>query len=596
MGDILKKCGGLPLAIVSIASVLVGYKSPGSKDKWDRVCKSLGSQMERHPTLEGMKHIVTVSYNHLPYELKGCMMYFSIFPEDYVIRKDRLLNRWMAEGLVHEKRGLTLWEVAESYLDKLLSKNMIEEAGHLEGLAWKQQTYRMHDMLHEVMVSKSLEANFLSLHGGQHKGMSCGKIRRLSIHADVDGTKRNDVDYGGENDYLDMQHIRSLSMFHLRGQHKLLKNLGSFVLLRVLDLEDCEGVTNKHVRYACNLYLLRLLSLRGTNITKVPWQIENLEHLQTLDLDYTLLTELPETITKLEKLEHIRFSNRDDFWGTMWTIPRGISKMKALRVLRRVTLGNEDTDAAQEVGELEQLQVFVVSLDDRKAIVDEDVLRNLALSLSKMCSLRWLWIGHRRSDNNNSKQKQVLNFLHHLPAPPRLLQTLWITGDVDGLPGWIGSLTHLVTFTILDTTLAGDQLFGILCKLPNLKSLYVTWTRHGDGERDDELVARSSHRFPMLRGVILGGCLPNVIRFEGGSMSTLETLELRFDYRSTHVTERSIVGMEQLTNLKKVTLDGNKDNPALIHAVELLKADGSGGGRLSTRSKNNEFQVAVKYR
>ena len=146
----------------------------------------------------------------------------------------------------------------------------------------------------------------------------------------------------------------------------------------------------------------------------------------------------------------------------------------------------------------------------------------------------------------------------------------------------------------MDTTLAGDQLFGILCKLPNLKSLYVTWTRHGDGERDDELVARSSHRFPMLRGVILGGCLPNVIRFEGGSMSTLENLELRFDCRSTHVTERSIVGIEKLTNLKKVTLDGNKDNPALIHAVELLKADGS-AGRLSARSKN-ELQVEVKRR
>jgi len=242
------------------------------------------------------------------------------------------------------------------------------------------------------------------------------------------------------------------------------------------------------------------------------------------------------------------------------------------------------------VGELEQLQVFVVSLEDRKAIVDEDVLKKLALSISKMCSLRWLWIGHRRSDNNNSKQKQVPNFLHHLPAPPRLLQTLWITGDVDRLPGWIGSLTHLVTFTILDTTLGGYQLLGVVCKLPNLKSLYVTWTRYGDGE----LVARSSHRFPVLRGVILGGCLPKPIRFEGGSMSTLENLELRFDCRSTHVTERSIVGIEKLTNWKKVTLDGNKDNPALIHAVELLKADGS-AGRLSARSKN-ELQVEVKRR
>ncbi|XP_066395821.1 disease resistance protein Pik-2-like [Miscanthus floridulus] len=135
MGDILKKCGGLPLAIVSIASVLVGYKSLGSKDKWDRVCKSIGSHMENHPTLEGMKHIVILSYNHLPHELKGCMMYFSIFLEDYVIRKERLLNRWMAEGLIHLKRGLTMWEVAESYLDELLSRNMIEEAGHFGGYA-----------------------------------------------------------------------------------------------------------------------------------------------------------------------------------------------------------------------------------------------------------------------------------------------------------------------------------------------------------------------------------------------------------------------------------------------------------------------------
>lgn len=48
------------MAIVSIASVLVGYKSLGSKDKWDIICKSIGSQMERHPTLEGIDE----SYSH----------------------------------------------------------------------------------------------------------------------------------------------------------------------------------------------------------------------------------------------------------------------------------------------------------------------------------------------------------------------------------------------------------------------------------------------------------------------------------------------------------------------------------------------------
>jgi disease resistance protein RPM1 len=45
-----------------------------------------------------MKQIVTVSYNHLHYYLKGCMMYLSIFPEDYAVGKNRLLNRWIQKG------------------------------------------------------------------------------------------------------------------------------------------------------------------------------------------------------------------------------------------------------------------------------------------------------------------------------------------------------------------------------------------------------------------------------------------------------------------------------------------------------------------
>nr|CAB3452082.1 unnamed protein product [Digitaria exilis] len=123
---ILRRCAGLPLAIVSIANVLAGYTSAENKYKWESIYNSMGSQMESNPTLEGMKQIITLSYNHLSHELKSCMLYLSIFPEDYEIDKHRLLCRWIAEGLVMERRGLTLMEVAESYLDELVSRNMIE--------------------------------------------------------------------------------------------------------------------------------------------------------------------------------------------------------------------------------------------------------------------------------------------------------------------------------------------------------------------------------------------------------------------------------------------------------------------------------------
>ena len=72
-------------------------------------------------------------------------------------------------------------------------------------------------------------------------------------------------------------------------------------------------------------------------------------------------------------------------------------------------------------------------------------------------------------------------------------------------------------------------------------------------------------------------------------MAMLEMLELRFDFRSSHMAERSIVGIEHLTNLKKVMLDCPGDYHALVDTVlEQMKAE-------NDRRWSNQFQIAVKY-
>jgi len=48
---ILKKCGGLPLAIISISSLLANR--PKIKDEWERVSRSIGSALEKKPKLGG---------------------------------------------------------------------------------------------------------------------------------------------------------------------------------------------------------------------------------------------------------------------------------------------------------------------------------------------------------------------------------------------------------------------------------------------------------------------------------------------------------------------------------------------------------------
>ncbi|KAF8713481.1 hypothetical protein HU200_028258 [Digitaria exilis] len=320
MDKILTKCSGIPLAIVSVANILAGYTS---KDKWERVCKSMGSEMVAHPSLEGMRHIVGLSYNHLPHELKRCMVYLSIFPEDYEIEKDRLVSRCIAEGLVPEKRGCTLTEVAETYLDELVSRNMVVR--RFDEYDMNVEWYRVHDVLLEVMVSKSLESNFVSLLGEQYAGVSYDdRIRRLSIQG---SSSSLGIERG-----MEVKHVRSLSMFQLQEGHKLLDNLDKFVLLRVLDLEGCKGVTDQHVLHACKLYLLRFLSFKGSmdvtdhdleeigkllprlkflslrgcrRIKHLPDSFGGLRQLPTLDVRHTSVVMLPPAIFQIEKLQYI---------------------------------------------------------------------------------------------------------------------------------------------------------------------------------------------------------------------------------------------------------------------------------------------------
>jgi disease resistance protein RPM1 len=176
----------------------------------------------------------------------------------------------------------------------------------------------------------------------------------------------------------------------------------------------------------------------------------------------------------------------------------------------------------------------------------------------------------------------TLDYLIMLPAPPPLLRFLSISGNIAQLPDWVGSLTYLVEFAISRTKIAGDELFGILSKAPNLKSVLFGnsfYTGH-------QLVARTTHNFPALKVMRVPSCdkWPKVFEFEEGSMTRLETLEVNFGGH----TEKSIVGIEHLTNLKKVQLSGARGNPALDLALEQIKAE-------SDRRPEGRFTVRVEY-
>ncbi|KAL7166630.1 hypothetical protein ACSBR2_037323 [Camellia fascicularis] len=120
--SILRRCEGLPLAIVVISGLLVS-KDQGSVDEWELVNRCLGAEVE----VSYLKKILLLSYNDLPYYLKSCLLYLSSFPEDHLIDWMSTIRLWIAEGFVEVKElGKTLEEVAEAYLYELLNRSLIQ--------------------------------------------------------------------------------------------------------------------------------------------------------------------------------------------------------------------------------------------------------------------------------------------------------------------------------------------------------------------------------------------------------------------------------------------------------------------------------------
>ena len=154
--DIVKRCGGLPLAIMAIGELL------STKDKvlygWRKLHNNLSSKLKSNPDLTDITKILSFSYQDLPYNLKACFLYFGMFLEDYFVSCARLIRLWIAEGFVKEEQGITLEEVAQDYLNQLIHRSLVQVAS--VDFVGKTRSCRVHDMMREVILSQSEELSF----------------------------------------------------------------------------------------------------------------------------------------------------------------------------------------------------------------------------------------------------------------------------------------------------------------------------------------------------------------------------------------------------------------------------------------------------
>ncbi|XP_047043836.1 disease resistance protein Pik-2-like [Lolium rigidum] len=551
---ILKKCGGLPLAISTIGGFLA--TKPKTAIEWRMMNDRISAELEINPELRTIKTVLMRSYDGLPYYLKSAFLYLSIFQEDQVIRLDRLVRRWIAEGYSRDIHGITAEQLGHRYFEELLDRSMILPGEDANDYNCKINSCQLHDIIREICISKAREQNLVfKLEDGCCLSSTQGPIRHLVIGSNW---KRDGDALPG---VLDLSHVRSLTVFGDWRPFFISENMR---FLRVLDLEDTLGLRDHHLDRVGQLRHLKYLSLRGCwNIFCLPNSLGNLRHLQTLDVRGTQIFEFPRTITNLGLLQNLRIDSCCLWMTTVPVLLRpqvvagGLNRRDVLNLFRYELYNNKLRGAKvpRGIGQLKALHKLDGAYVEGNATVKEfrelTELRKLGVvGISSKNSMEfWCAIAdhyHLRSLSVRGKRHDVLDgCLGEGLSPPSWLESLKLYGKLVRVMDWIHQLQNLCKLVLEDSCLEQDDVIQALGMLPNLAVLRLKvssfWGKQLHFQNSD---------FPSLVVLELYGLweLESVL-FEEDAMPRLELLQVGACRRL-----KKISGLLVLTSLKEIRL------------------------------------------
>ncbi|CAL5090125.1 unnamed protein product [Urochloa decumbens] len=459
--SVLERCGGLPLAIVSVGNLLAlkdttafAWRHVRDSLVWDKQDDESGGDLG----IGEAASILSLSIDDLPHHLRKCFLSCSVYPEDLWIKRKILIRKWVAQGLVEDEDNkpagqCTAEDVADGYLDQLVQRSLMQPVTRND--FGRAKRCLIHDLIRELIIHRSREEEG-SVQFAKCKVTLDRNARRIR-HLALDRCEQVDRSVSRHAPQL-VATIRSLNAF---GSELDASFLSHFRLLTVLNLWYIE--MNKLPSSVTSLHNLRYLGVRGTLVQELPKELGRLQKLQVLDAKLSMVQRLPSSVASLKSLRHLIVLTRGStdllkpYPATATEVPpRGLQNLTSLQTLKYVQANEKMVRSLANLRQMRSLEL---------SGIDESLVVNLLASISSMSFLRRLGV-----EMNHGEDTEL--DLESISRPPLKLQKLNLAGRLarGKLPSWICSLNSLMQLRLHGCQITHDSLL-ILDALPGLLNL-----------------------------------------------------------------------------------------------------------------------------
>ncbi|XP_027173023.1 putative late blight resistance protein homolog R1A-10 [Coffea eugenioides] len=474
---ILKKCGGLPLAIVVTAGIL--RNDPENEKWWESVAqKSLSmDELDSDSQKQLVDDLIRRSYDNLRHVYKSCFLYLGVFPEDLEIQVSKLFQLWIAEGFIPQIERESMEETAERCLRELVDRNLVMVRQRT--LSGRIKTCLVHDTLRDFCKRTAKAENLFQ---ECDTGTVSSSSRRLFC---INSQFSNYI-----SSLLPAQNVRSFLSF---GQEETTLNqdlcpnvFKQFNLLRVLDILSIKLPGPRFPVQLPNLVLLKFIAI-CCELKILPRKMSSLLNLQTLVVRTTSPTLAIEAdIWAMTKLRHLHTN-------TSTTLPKCPDQSPGgenLQTLSTVSPESLTKEVFKRAKNLKKLGIRGKLHD----LVEGHGESSLFDSLCELDSLENLKL---YGDDVNSK---LLALPQAHKFPPRLTRLSLHNTSLDwNYMSILGNLRYLEVLKLKDYAFKGDYWKTKQGGFPSLKVFFI-------GATDLTRWDAKANDFPELKCLILKQC------------------------------------------------------------------------------------------